>query len=79
MSLAAGLGRGVVGLGLHEGVAVVRLVEAHDDETNHDGDPVKVVGEDRAVGGGVGPAEDGVEDTPTAVVSTPRSAALESS
>lgn len=79
VSFAAGLGRGVVGLGLHEGVAVVSLVEAHNDETNHDGDPVEVVREDRAVGGGVGPAEDGVEDTPTAVVSTLRSAALETS
>ena len=76
MSLAAGLGGGTAGLGLHERIAAVSLVEAHDDETSHDAEPVEVVGDDRTVSGGVGPAENGVEDTPAAVVSTLRSAAL---
>lgn len=37
---------------------------AHGEETEHDADPVQVVGDNRAVGGAVLPTEDGVENTP---------------
>lgn len=53
-----------VGRGLHEGVATLGLVEAHKDEAGHDKDPVDVVADYGAVGGRIGPAKDGVEDTP---------------
>lgn len=56
------------GLGLHERPVALGLLESHDDEAGHDEDPVDVVGEDRAVGSGVLPAENGVEDTPASVV-----------
>ena len=39
---------------------------AHDDEAGNDDDPVQIVGDDRAVGRRVLPAENGIEDTPSA-------------
>jgi hypothetical protein len=65
------------GLGLREGPAAVGLVEPHDDETEHDADPVQVVRDDRAISGRVGPAQDGVEDTPAVLDGIGRGTALE--
>lgn len=75
MDITVGIGR--LGLGLHEGVAASGLVEAHNDEAGHDKDPVDVVGDDRAVGGRVGPSKDGVEDTPSLAARSFRTTALE--
>lgn len=55
------------GLGLHEWPVALGFLESHEDETSYYKDPVDVVGNDRAVGGGVLPTENGVEDTPAAV------------
>ena len=65
------------GLGLHEGPAAVGLVEPHDDETDHDADPVQVVRDDRAISGRVSPAQDGVEDAPAVLDGIGRGTALE--
>lgn len=53
-------------LGLEEREVPLRLLEAHNHEADDDGDPVAVVGDDGAVGGRVLPAEDRVEDAPSA-------------
>jgi hypothetical protein len=45
---------------------VALLLDAQVKEAERDGDPVQVVGEDGADGGGVLPAKDGVEDAPEA-------------
>lgn len=37
----------------------------HGEESDNDGNPVEVIGENRAVGRRVLPAEQGVEDTPS--------------
>jgi hypothetical protein len=44
----------------------VRFPESKSQESNDDGDPVKVVREHGTVGGGVGPSEQGVENAPSA-------------
>lgn len=51
-------------LGFHEWQVAFDLMVSHDEEGNDNGDPIHVVGDDRAVGRGVLPAEDRVEDTP---------------
>ena len=43
-----------------------RLFVAHDQETDDDKDPIHVVGDNRPVGGGVLPPQDGIKDSPTA-------------
>ena len=40
------------------------FVVPHSQEGCYDADPVKVVGDDGAIGCGVLPAENGIEDTP---------------
>ena len=64
------------GLGLHEGPPAMGLVEPHDDETDHDADPVQVVRDDGAISGRVGPAQDGVEDAPPVLDGIGRGTAL---
>ncbi|KAB8437403.1 hypothetical protein FH972_025081 [Carpinus fangiana] len=54
------------GLGLAQGPVTRTLVVGHEEEANNDGDPVHVVANDGTVGGAVGPAEEGVEDAPSA-------------
>jgi hypothetical protein len=44
----------------------VLLVEDHAPESGHDREPVDIVGDDGAVRGRVGPAQDRVEDAPSA-------------
>ena len=53
------------------------LLERQEQEAHGYGNPVDVVGDDRAVGGRVVPAEDGVEDTPAAAAVELGAAALE--
>lgn len=74
---AASLGVGGDGrLGLLEGPSSLCLVEPDEDEGGHDEEPVEVVRDDGAVGGGICPAEDGLEDAPAAVVGDVGVAAL---
>lgn len=42
------------------------IIVSHSKESNDDGKPEEVVGDDGAVSGGVLPAEDGVENPPSA-------------
>ena len=73
------VGRGglsLLGLALEQGVVALDLAESKDKESADDEDPVQVVRDDGAVGGRVGPAEDGVEETPSAAAVDLRAAAL---
>lgn len=63
--------------GLHERPPSLDLLEAQKNQPGHDEDPVDVVGDDRAVGGRVVPAQDGVEDAPAAAAVQLGIAALE--
>ena len=58
-------------------VLAALLEVAHEDEGDDDEDPVEVVGEDGADGGGVGPAQEGVEDAPAAAAVELRVAAVD--
>lgn len=62
---ATRLGHGMALGSFHEGVVALDLLVAHEQETRDDDEPVKVVRDDRAVGGCVVPSQDGVEDAPT--------------
>jgi len=55
----------------------VLLVVSHGNESNHDDDPVQIVGQHRAVGCRICPAKDGVEDTPSATAVDLRVAAVD--
>ena len=44
----------------------MHLTISHSQETTDDSDPVYVIGNDRAVGGRILPAKDGVEYSPAA-------------
>ena len=70
------VGRSRLGLGLEQGVVALDLAEAEDEEGADDEEPVHVVRDDGAVGGRVGPAEDGVEETPSAAAVDLGAAAL---
>lgn len=70
------VGRSRLGLGLEQGVVALDLAEAEDEEGADDEEPVHVVRDDGAVGGRVGPAQDGVEETPSAAAVDLGAAAL---
>ena len=63
-------------LGLLEGPSPRGLAEPDEDERGHDEEPVDVVRDDGAVGGGVCPAENGLKDAPAAVIGDVGIAAL---
>lgn len=63
-------------LGLHEWPVALDLLVPHDDEPSNDCDPVEAVGNHGAVGSGVIPAQDGLEDSPAATTVQVRRAAL---
>ena len=52
------------------------LAVSHDEERDDDADPVQVVRDDRAVGGRVCPAKEGVEEAPAVAAVEGRAAAL---
>ena len=76
--LAVGLAVGsrCGGLSLHERPVALHLMVPHGEEHGNDEDPVHVVGNDRAVRGRVSPAQNGIEEAPTATAVQLRAAAL---
>jgi hypothetical protein len=54
------------------------LLETHDDEADHDANPVQVIGDYRAISSGVCPAKDSIEDTPAVLDSFGGGTALKS-
>ena len=51
--------------GFHQWPVTFLLVVAHYKEGNNDGNPIEVIREDRAIGCGVLPPEQRVEDSPS--------------
>lgn len=62
---------------LHERKMTIFLLEPHHSKANHDQDPVQVVRKDRAIGRRIRPAEQRIEDAPTAASVDFRRAAID--
>jgi hypothetical protein len=56
----------VLRLRLHQRPIALLLVVQQRQESRRDGDPVHIIGDHGAVGGRIGPAQEGIEDGPTA-------------
>lgn len=68
-----------IGLSLQERPMPMPFVVPHSQEDCYDADPVKVVGDDGAIGCGVLPAENGIEDPPASSAVRLWATALENS